>query len=249
MKLKSTRTLWMTLAISVCTIGGSVYVRAEEERRTLRKAAYDAAYESLSITFETDANGNEIESFSYGSGNVDTMGLVASHTGELYVDRANIDTDKAGSQTVTYVLSTKDSYDQTVRREYEKTYYVVDNEGPEIRFYRDHVTVSVGDYYDPASNIASVSDPHDGEVDYAISGEVDTETEGTYTVTVSAYDINGNYAESSFEVTVGQKDIWSWIDEWLNQYTDEEDDDDDDHDHGSSWNWDEWFNGPSEERP
>ena len=139
-----------------------------------------------------------------------------------------IDLHAVGEQSITYDLE----YDgQSAARELEFT--VRDTRGPEISFTEaDRVVEQYADWGDPASYIASVVDPVDGELSfvyeepeafagadgisetaagnavfydegwYMTDGNVDTSTPGMYPITVTAVDIHGNVTTKTLEITV-----------------------------------------------
>lgn len=76
---------------------------------------------------------------------------------------------------------------------------VLDTEAPVIT--AEDVTINVGDEFDPMAGVTAVDDV-DGDVSerIVITGEADTEKEGTYTLTYTVKDAAGN--EASLERTV-----------------------------------------------
>ncbi len=119
---------------------------------------------------------------------------------------------KTGEQKVTAVfVNEKDK-----EIEEEITLEVKDTKKPEIKLKKEKVEITAGDKFDAASNIESVKDPVDGELKksedkkltkngYIITSDVNAKKAGSYTVKVTAYDVNGNKAESSYKVTVKKK--------------------------------------------
>ena len=122
------------------------------------------------------------------------------------------DAKKAGGQKVTVVfVNEKDK-----EIEAEITLEVKDTKKPVIKLKKEKVEITAGDKFDAASNIESVKDPVDGDIKksedkklikngYIISSDVNAKKAGSYTVKVTAYDVNGNKAESSYKVTVKKK--------------------------------------------
>ena len=93
---------------------------------------------------------------------------------------------------------------------------VKDTKKPVIKLKKEKVEITAGDKFDAASNIESVKDPVDGDLEksedkkltkngYLITSDVNAKKAGSYTVKVTAYDVNGNKAESSYKVTVKKK--------------------------------------------
>ena len=91
---------------------------------------------------------------------------------------------------------------------------VKDSEPPIILIKEDIIELRVNDSFDPSSNITSVSDPVDGDLQrqeegeepekghYLIVSDVDTSKAGTYTVRILAADANGNSAQQEYTVEV-----------------------------------------------
>ena len=93
---------------------------------------------------------------------------------------------------------------------------VKDTKKPVIKLKKEKVEITAGDKFDVASNIESVKDPVDGDIKksedtkltksgYIITSDVNAKKAGSYTVKITAYDVNGNKAESSYKVTVKKK--------------------------------------------
>ena len=124
----------------------------------------------------------------------------------------SFDAKKAGEQKVTAIfVNEKDK-----EIEAEITLEVKDTKKPVIKLKKEKVEITAGDKFDAASNIESVKDPVDGDLKksedkkltkngYLITSDVNAKKAGSYTVKVTAYDVNGNKAESSYKVTVKKK--------------------------------------------
>ena len=124
----------------------------------------------------------------------------------------SFDAKKAGEQKVTAIfVNEKDK-----EIEAEITLEVKDTKKPVIKLKKEKVEITAGDKFDADSNIESVKDPVDGDLKksedkklikngYIISSDVNAKKAGSYTVKVTAYDVNGNKAESSYKVTVKKK--------------------------------------------
>ena len=122
------------------------------------------------------------------------------------------DAKKNGEQKVTAIfVNEKDK-----EIEAEITLEVKDTKKPVIKLKKEKVEITAGDKFDAASNIESVKDPVDGDLKksedkkltkngYLITSDVNAKKAGSYTVKVTAYDVNGNKAESSYKVTVKKK--------------------------------------------
>ncbi len=124
----------------------------------------------------------------------------------------SFDAKKNGEQKVTAIfVNEKDK-----EIEAEITLEVKDTKEPVIKLKKEKVEITAGDKFDAASNIESVKDPIDGDLKksedkklikngYLITSDVNAKKAGSYMVKVTAYDVNGNKAESSYKVTVKKK--------------------------------------------
>ena len=121
------------------------------------------------------------------------------------------DEKKVGEQTLKVVFTDGDL-------EAEKTIVVKveDTKKPAIELKKETVTITAGDKLTLKDNVKSVSDPVDGDLKYSDKaiekdgyyidkGKLNTEKAGEYTVTVKAFDKNGNSTEKSFKVVVKKK--------------------------------------------
>ena len=120
------------------------------------------------------------------------------------------DNKKIGEQeiTVTFALG-EDTQDQKIKVN------VKDTKAPEITFKSETVEITLGDEIDTVSNIESVKDPVDGDITqstdntiskdgYYVTADIKSEA-GEYTVTVTAYDKNGNKTEKSYRLVIKEK--------------------------------------------
>jgi len=124
----------------------------------------------------------------------------------------DFDNMKIGEQDVTVVFVNEN--EKTKEEKVKIT--VTDTKDPEITLKKESVSITEGDTFDSAGNIESVKDPIDGDIrksdnkdiakdGYIIKSDVKTDTAGDYTVSVIAYDKNGNAAEKSYKVNVKAK--------------------------------------------
>ena len=124
----------------------------------------------------------------------------------------NFDAKKTGEQEITVIFTNADekTKEETIKIS------VKDTKKPVIKLKKEKVEITAGDKFDAASNIESVKDPVDGDIKksedkkltkngYIITSDVNAKKAGSYTVKVTAYDVNGNKAESSYKVTVKKK--------------------------------------------
>lgn len=168
----------------------------------LKKVSLADMHENADVVFDTDS----ADTYSYGQGSVDPMDAISyvntDYDYTLTADTDSIDLSKLGSTTVTYTLTVTDQYGQQDARTFSKVFTVEDDEAPIITLNQDAVGLVKGTDYDPASNIASVTDNADQNVTYTLDGSVDTNTDGVYSINVKATDSSGNEAETFFIVTV-----------------------------------------------
>ena len=124
----------------------------------------------------------------------------------------NFDAKKTGEQEITVIFTNEDekTKEETIKVS------VKDTKKPVIKLKKEKVEITAGDKFNAASNIESVKDPVDGDIKksedkkltkngYLITSDVNAKKAGSYTVKVTAYDVNGNKAESSYKVTVKKK--------------------------------------------
>ncbi len=123
----------------------------------------------------------------------------------------NFDAKKTGEQDIIVVFG-----DSEKTKEETIKISIKDTKKPVIKLKKEKVEITAGDKFDAASNIESVKDPVDGDLKksedkkltkngYLITSDVNAKKAGSYTVKVTAYDVNGNKAESSYKVTVKKK--------------------------------------------
>lgn len=160
------------------------------------------------------------KAWEYGDGAVQTMSLVknADDFDDITADPKSFSLHEAGWHTITYTCR-KDN----VRRNFRVKYNVNDSQRPLITFRNERVWVAQGDNFDATDNIASVTDPIDGDLEYrkkepslpkernqkvydkgwyTVHSNADTGKPGTYQAYVTAYDQNGNEADLSYRVEV-----------------------------------------------
>lgn len=168
----------------------------------LKKVSLADMHENADVVFDADS----ADTYSYGQGSVDPMDAISyvntDYDYTLTADTDSIDLSKLGSTTVTYTLTVTDQYGQQDTRTFSKVFTVEDDEAPVITLNQDAVGLVKGTDYDPASNIASVTDNVDQNVTYTLDGSVDPNTDGVYSINVKATDSSGNEAETFFIVTV-----------------------------------------------
>ncbi|WP_135358285.1 phage tail tip lysozyme [Lactimicrobium massiliense] len=212
-------------AIAAAGVAANAYHQAQVRKRDL---SYTQMMDALNISFDTDESGNETSVFEYEPAAQKAVSdLVAAHTGTLKTSASSLDLSKVGDTLVNYELSDSDIYGQTARVSVKRTYTVQDTRAPEISLANDSVKLTEGDSFDANSVVAAVADPADGALTqveeepaqlvndaqgrlyengwYTVSSNVDTNTAGTYEVTVHAVDNHGNASDASVAVTVKAK--------------------------------------------
>lgn len=175
---------------------------AKINENQIKVASLQNLHQNTEVVFDTDS----ADTYSYGEGSVNPLDAISyvntDYDYTLTADTDSIDLSKLGSTTVTYTLTVTDQYGQQDTRTFSKVFTVKDDEAPVITLNQDAVGLVKGTDYDPASNIASVTDNVDQNVQYTLDGSVDTNTSGVYSITVKAVDASGNEAETFFIVTV-----------------------------------------------
>ncbi len=203
--MEKKKVLWTAAAAMVIGAGGYGIYKVQDNRK--REAAYQKAKDSLVLMLEENPTiecGTEIE-----DKNALALSYVKEAHGDLSIEGAdNIDTGKVGSEKITYTVSAKDAYGVDVSKTQTLEVKVVDTTAPEITLVKDTVKLMVGDEFDPLTNIKSVKDKADGEIDKAsltVDNPVDQTKPGEYTVTVTAKDSADNTETKTYAVAVSSK--------------------------------------------
>ncbi len=134
-----------------------------------------------------------------------------SETNGYKITVKEFDTKKVGQTDIVFTVCLDDTC-----KEFTEQVEIKDTKNPEIKFKKEKLEITEGDKFDPASNIESVKDPIDGDIKksddkeltkdgYIITSDVNAKKAGSYTVKVTAYDVNGNKAEQSYKVIVKEK--------------------------------------------
>lgn len=167
-----------------------------------------AIYQSNKVNIDYTLNNHVVE---YGEDQSKIDWLKQSTTNGNKITVAKFDTKKVGQTDVVFTVCLDDTC-----KEFTQKLEIKDTKNPEIKLKKEKVEITEGDSFDPVSNIASVKDVIDGEIKksddekltkngYLITSNVDTKKAGSYTVKVTAYDVNGNKAEKEYAVTVKEK--------------------------------------------
>lgn len=209
------------LLIGVAAFG---YVSIQNNKKAdAQKAAFD------NVTVEVKDDYSETIPLTNDEVLIDTKDLIEvlkngktdKDTKVIKASRDSIDTSKEGGYTITYTIETVDSLGNKATKDYKKTFTVTntDEVAPVIKFNKDTLEITVGDTYDPSSNIKSVKDDFDGEIAkadkkpeesgtayYVIdASKLDTSKAGEYKVKVTAADKAGNESTKEFTVKVKEK--------------------------------------------
>ena len=203
--MEKKKVLWIAAAAMVIGAGGYGIYKVQDNRK--REAAYQKAKDSLVLMLEENPTiecGTEIDDM-----NALALSYVKESHGDLSIEGAdNIDTGKVGSEKITYTVSAKDAYGVDVSKAQTLEVKVVDTVAPEITLVKDTVELTVGDEFDPLTNIKSVKDKADGEIDkasLAVDNPVDQTKPGEYTVTVTAKDSANNTETKTYAVAISSK--------------------------------------------
>jgi cell wall-associated NlpC family hydrolase len=149
----------------------------------------------------------------YGSSNYDVREFIDNiDTGVIKSYDKTVDTSTIGTQHVNFEIGKND-----VSKEFAMAIEVVDTKKPIIEFNQNSISFYTGTKYDIKKNVKSVRDEVDGDIDYSseekkekknyytVTSDLNTNKAGTYTVTVKAYDKNGNESSSTYKIVVKQK--------------------------------------------
>ena len=164
-------------------------------------------YTQQGIKKSMDLVFNDSLNVEYGDEDITAIDLIKEIKNAEIKEYSEIDPYKIGNQEITYTL-----WNNGIEKTISCEIIVQDTAAPMISFKEDIVNINVGDTFDPLSNIESVKDPVDGDLNfnqeesskncYIVSGNVDASKEGTYEITVTAIDNNGVQTTSSFTVNV-----------------------------------------------
>ncbi len=161
-------------------------------------------YDNLNISFFDTKN------IEYGTANYNVLDLVENvYGGSIIKYTKNLDTSKVGTQEVVFEISKDD-----IVKEVKLNVEIKDTNAPEITFKKNEISIYKGDNFDIKSNIEKVADIIDGDISlsndettahYTVSSDFDANKAGKYTVTVTAYDNNGNSSDASYKINVNEK--------------------------------------------
>lgn len=132
------------------------------------------------------------------------------------VDYETIDTSNSGNYGVKLIATTTDSYGEEATKEYTINFKVADTIKPEIKIKEETITLDFGATYDPLSNIETITDNIDGNLEkvdnlskgksgYTLTTKLDTSTAGEYVVTINAKDSADNKGKTTFTIVVKEK--------------------------------------------
>jgi len=156
---------------------------------------YEQRQKDVELIFITDT-------LEYGK-NVDFNQLLDMDNAEIIVKADGFDSKKIGEQKIKFKI-TKNNI-QCKNKTY--TFQVEDTTGPIIKLKNNSIELEFGEQFDINSNILSVTDKIDGDLEYNITGYSNFSQAGTYTLTVNATDKNGNKSTEKFTVTVKEPKV------------------------------------------
>ncbi len=173
-----------------------VYNKQEQDRKL---------FESLSVTFM------DKPMIEYGTSHYDVEKFVENSSGNVKITKGNLDPMNIGMQEVVLQV-TKNG----VQRNFSFKVEIKDTKAPEIEIKEDVVSLSVGDLFEPVSNITSVYDLVDGKLNYVPLENItenqrnyytyetnfDSSVAGVYSVNIRALDKHGNLSSKSFTIQV-----------------------------------------------
>ncbi len=150
---------------------------------------------------------NDYEKLEYkGISEVHKQKYVSKNT-EIYVSGYDVK-DFSLNEVIVEVRAKQLLTDAQEVKKYRVLVKIVDTNAPEITLEKDSIEITEGDSFDGSSNVTSVVDKEDGEIqDFTVSGEYDTSTAGEYTVVVSAVDNSKNKTEKTFKLVVKERPV------------------------------------------
>lgn len=171
---------------------------------------YKEIYESIGVD---TVNTPVVE---YGSANYDVDKLINNVDGKITSVKKDIETNEVGIQELILVVSKGN-----ISREIPVPVEIKDSVSPEIVIKDNTVIISQGDNFDFLSNIDSVYDNVDGNLQYIPSDEVLDDSRnyytiysnfnhnvvGEYTVNIKAVDKNGNESYDNYMIIVNKRTI------------------------------------------
>ncbi len=174
------------------------------------ETSHKALYDHISVSFTEE---KEIE---YGSGEYDMMDFVSNYQGHMTCSDEKISTAEVGLLKLAYSVSETDRYGNVAERDYIHGVKVVDTQAPIIELGQDNMEIFLKSQFVGNENVVRVYDVVDGELSYSetlepntytVNSEVNVAKKGTYKVTVTAMDINGNITEADYNVKVVRKTV------------------------------------------
>lgn len=166
---------------------------------------YIKTYRSL------DVDSSNVSVVEYGTANYNIKKYVSEPEGSIVKVKKDVDTNKVGVQTVVLEIK-KDDVSKLVEVPVE----VKDTIYPEVEFENESITVNTGDEIDLLSNVKSVTDKVDGNIDYnekdeefcyKIESNYNPNIAGIYSAKVIAVDKTGNKTEKEFNIKVVNREL------------------------------------------
>lgn len=166
---------------------------------------YVKTYRSL------DVDRSNVSVVEYGTANYNIKEYVSEPEGSTIKVKKDVDTSVVGVQTVVLEIK-KDDVSKLVEVPVE----VKDTVYPEVEIENESLTVNTGEEIDLLSNIKSVSDKVDGDIEYSeeneencykIESDYNPNVAGVYSAKVIAIDKTGNKTEKQFNIKVINKEL------------------------------------------
>lgn len=170
--------------------------------------------DGVSITaMPVKVESNDLNSVRYLIGNYDVQ--LENYDATIAGDQdvfVNIQKTSSSNISDQYKLNAVDSNVQEendntgVISTYKFKLHVSDDSAPIIELKKTNDEITVGDSFNAKDYVTRVYDVIDGDLDYTVDSNVDTENAGNYAVTFKTVDKNGNEASVQLFVTVNEEE-------------------------------------------
>lgn len=164
-------------------------------------------YNNMKLSFTS------VKEIEYGTANYNPMDLVKKvKDGKIKKYTKKIDTTKLGEQELVFEVEK-----EGIIKTYKIKVNVKDTTAPNIELGNEEVTITAGDEFDVKSNIKSVNDTVDGDLQFSEETNTDkshytVETDfknepGEYTVNIKAVDSSNNEQSTNYKIKVNPKPV------------------------------------------
>lgn len=134
------------ISILIVCIGGGYFIYDNNKKQEI--------IDKMSISF------NDVKEIEYGTKDYDIQKeLVKEIKNATLKEIPKVDTSKIGEQNLKFIL-----IQDNLEKEFEYKITIKDTKAPEIKFKEDSIKLTVGDEFDIKSNIESVKDIIDGDI-------------------------------------------------------------------------------------